>query len=149
MRRILKWAGIVAAVPLGLAILAVAYVLIASQVILDRDHAKRPDPIRAAGGAAAAAANAPKQVAACAACHGGDGLGVDEPLDPKPPVLAGQHADYLEQALIQYRNGRRQNVVMRCMAQLLTGDADVKIAAAYYANQASPLTTSTATTASK
>lgn len=92
---------------------------------------------------AATAANAPKQVAACVACHGDNGLGVDAPLVPKPPVLAGQHVDYLEQALTQYRNGRRKNVVMDSMAQLLTSDEDVKIAAAYYAQQTSPLTTAT------
>ena len=90
---------------------------------------------------------APKQVAACVACHGENGLGVEGPLTPKPPVLAGQHVDYLEQALTTYRNGRRKNVVMDSMAQLLTTDEDVKIAAAYFADQASPL--ATATTASK
>ena len=90
---------------------------------------------------------APKQVAACVACHGESGLGVEGPLTPKPPVLAGQHVDYLEQALTTYRNGRRKNVVMDSMAQLLTTDEDVKIAAAYFADQASPL--ATATTASK
>jgi cytochrome c553 len=98
---------------------------------------------------AAVAANAPKQVAACVACHGGNGLGVDAPLDPKPPVLAGQHADYLQQALTQYRNGRRQNVVMRGMAQLLTTDSDVKAAAEYFAEQSSPLATATTSTASR
>jgi cytochrome c553 len=90
---------------------------------------------------------APKQVAACIACHGESGLGVEGPLTPKPPVLAGQHVDYLEQALTTYRNGRRKNVVMDSMAQLLTSDEDVKIAAAYFADQASPL--ATATTKSK
>ena len=90
---------------------------------------------------------APKQVAACFACHGETGLGVEGPLTPKPPVLAGQHVDYLEQALTSYRNGRRKNVVMDSMAQLLTSDEDVKIAAAYFADQASPL--ATATTESK
>lgn len=90
---------------------------------------------------------APKQAAACAACHGVNGLGVASPLDPKPPVLAGQHVDYLEQALTAYHNGRRKNVVMDSMAQLLTSDEDVKIAAAYFAKQASPL--ATATTESK
>jgi len=90
---------------------------------------------------------APKQVAACVACHGENGLGVEGPLTPKPPVLAGQHVDYLEQALTAYRNGRRKNVVMDSMAQLLTSDEDVKIAAAYFADQASPL--ATATTVSK
>jgi cytochrome c553 len=86
---------------------------------------------------------APKQVAACVACHGDNGLGVEAPLTPKPAVLAGQHVDYLEQALAAYRNGRRKNVVMAGMAKLLTTDEDVRIAAAYFANQASPLATAT------
>ena len=85
----------------------------------------------------------PKQVAACVACHGENGLGVEAPLTPKPALLAGQHVDYLEQALAAYRNGRRKNVVMGGMAQLLTSDEDVKIAAAYFANQPSPLATAT------
>src|SRR5271163_3681149 len=38
----------------------------------------------------------PKQVAACVACHGETGLGVEAPLTPKPAVIAGQHVDYLE-----------------------------------------------------
>jgi cytochrome c553 len=90
---------------------------------------------------AAATGKIPTQVAACVACHGENGLGVAAPLIPKPAVLAGQHVDYLEQALVAYRNGRRKNVVMDGMAQLLTTDADVKIAAAYFANQPSPLAT--------
>ena len=80
-------------------------------------------------------------VAACVACHGETGLGVESPLTPKPAVLAGQHVDYLEQALTAYRNGRRKNVVMDGMAKLLTSDEDVKIAAEYFADQASPLAT--------
>ncbi len=84
---------------------------------------------------------APPQVAACAACHGENGSGVEAPLSPKPPVLAGQHLDYLEQALATYHNGRRKNVVMDGMAQLLKTDEDIKIAAAYFAGQPSPLVT--------
>lgn len=83
----------------------------------------------------------PKQVAACVACHGDNGLGVEAPLSPKPAVLAGQHVDYLEQALTAYRNGRRKNVVMAGMAQMLTTDEDVKIAAEYFAGQPSALVT--------
>ncbi|HEY1312498.1 MAG TPA: c-type cytochrome [Steroidobacteraceae bacterium] len=85
----------------------------------------------------------PKQVSACVACHGENGLGVDAPLTPKPAVIAGQHVDYLEQALTAYRNGRRKNVVMDGMARLLTSDEDVKIAAAYFAGQTSPLVSAT------
>jgi cytochrome c553 len=90
---------------------------------------------------------APAQVAACGACHGVNGLGVDAPMSPKPPILAGQHVDYLEQALTTYHNGRRKNVVMAGMAQLLATDEDIKIAAAYFAGQPSAL--ATATTSSK
>jgi cytochrome c553 len=83
----------------------------------------------------------PAQAAPCAACHGENGLGVDAPMTPKPPVLAGQHVDYLEQALATYRNGRRKNVVMDGMAQLLKKDEDVKTVAAYFASQPSALAT--------
>jgi cytochrome c553 len=89
----------------------------------------------------------PKQASACAACHGANGLGVASPLEPKPPVLAGQHADYLEQALTAYHNGRRKNVVMDGMAQLLATDEDIKTVAEYFESQPSPL--ETATTESK
>jgi cytochrome c553 len=68
-------------------------------------------------------------------------------MSPKPPILAGQHVDYLEQALTTYHNGRRKNVVMAGMAQLLATDEDIKIAAAYFAGQPSAL--ATATTSSK
>jgi len=76
---------------------------------------------------------------------GGNGTGAEQPILPTPPVLAGQHEDYLEQALTAYRNGRRKNAVMDSMAQLLTSDEDVKIAAAYFADQPSPLATATTT----
>jgi cytochrome c553 len=98
------------------------------------------DPVKAS---TVVSGTVPKQVTACVACHGENGLGVEAPLTPKPAVLAGQHVDYLEQALTAYRNGRRKNVVMNGMAQLLTSDADVKIAAAYFAKQSSPLATAT------
>jgi cytochrome c553 len=103
-----------------------------------------PEPVKST---AAVSGKPPKQVAACAACHGESGLGVAAPLTPKPAVLAGQHEDYLEQALAAYKNGRRKNVVMNGMAQMLTSDEDVRIAAAYFARQPSPL--ATATTGSK
>jgi cytochrome c553 len=93
--------------------------------------------------AAAVAGKMPKQLAPCVACHGETGLGVDAPLVPKPPVLAGQHVDYLERALDTYRNGRRKNVVMDSMAQLLKTDEDVRIVADWFASQPSPLTTAT------
>jgi len=86
---------------------------------------------------------APEQVAACAACHGGNGTGTGQPITPTPPVLAGQHEDYLEQALTAYRNGRRKNAVMGSMAQLLKTENDIKAAAEYFAGQPSDLHTAT------
>lgn len=63
----------------------------------------------------------------CAACHGQNGIGVS----PTWPTLAGQHEDYLVQALNQYRHGTRNDAVMTQMAAPLT-DADVKLLARYY-----------------
>jgi cytochrome c553 len=99
-----------------------------------------PEPVKPGS---ASNGKPPKQVTACIACHGETGLGVEAPMNPKPAVLAGQHADYLEQALTAYRNGRRKNVVMDGMAKLLTSGEDVRIAAEYFADQASPLATAT------
>ena len=100
------------------------------------------DPIKPS---ATVVGKVPTQFAACTACHGENGLGVDAPMSPKPPVLAGQHVDYLEQALTTYHNGRRKNVTMDGMAQLLKGDEDIKIVAAYLANQPSALATAKTT----
>ena len=89
----------------------------------------------------------PVQVTTCVACHGDVGLGVDAPMTPKPPILAGQHADYLVQALGAYKNGRRKNAIMAGMAASLASERDVEVAASYFAHQPSPL--ATATTGSK
>jgi cytochrome c553 len=83
----------------------------------------------------------PAQIETCKACHGETGLGLPVELTPKPPVLAGQHVDYLEQALTSYRNGRRKNAVMDAMAQALKSDEDIDVVAAYFAAQTSPLVT--------
>jgi cytochrome c553 len=99
-----------------------------------------PEPVKPT---AAPTGKEPKQVSTCVACHGENGLGVDAPLTPQPAVLAGQHVDYLEQALLAYRSGRRKNAVMDSMAKILISDEDIKIAAAYFAAQPSPLVTAT------
>jgi cytochrome c553 len=85
----------------------------------------------------------PQQATACVACHGVNGLGVAAPLDPKPPILAGQHEDYLVEALKSYHNKRRKNVVMNGMAQLLATEHDIDVVADYFAHQPSPLETAT------
>jgi cytochrome c553 len=76
----------------------------------------------------------PAAAATCVACHGADGVGIT----PDYPTLAGQHADYIEQALTAYRKGARQNAVMNGMAAQLK-DEDIRALAEYFAEQASPL----------
>ena len=69
------------------------------------------------------------QVQVCTGCHGADGLSAD----PAYPVLAGQHASFLEQALQSYRSGARQNAIMGGFAAGLSDD-DIKAMAAWYAS---------------
>ena len=53
---------------------------------------------------------------------------------PDTPRLAGQHYDYLMQALKAYRKGSRQNPIMAAMAQLLT-EQEIHELALYYSTQ--------------
>ncbi len=73
---------------------------------------------------------APAAVATCQACHGRDGVGIMGTY----PTLSGQYADYIEQALGQYRSGARRNAIMMPFASQLT-PADIKAVAAYFAAQ--------------
>jgi cytochrome c553 len=66
----------------------------------------------------------------CAACHGKDG---NTPIDPSYPKLAGQHRDYLERALLDYKSGARKNAIMAGQSQALSR-ADIKNLSAYYAS---------------
>jgi cytochrome c553 len=89
------------------------------------------------GSAAAASGNAAegaKKAAACEACHGKDGNGIA----PNYPALAGQYQDYLEQALHEYKNGRRTNAIMNGMAAPLS-DQDIEDLAAHFSSLPSRL----------
>jgi cytochrome c553 len=66
----------------------------------------------------------------CAACHGKDG---NTPIDPSYPKLAGQHRDYLERALLDYKSGARKNAIMAGQSQMLSR-ADIENLSAYYAS---------------
>lgn len=66
----------------------------------------------------------------CVACHGADGK---SPVDPSYPKLAGQYADYLEKALIDYHTGARKNAIMGGIAKPLSR-ADMRNLAAYFAS---------------
>ncbi|MFL6548572.1 MAG: c-type cytochrome [Povalibacter sp.] len=45
----------------------------------------------------------------CVQCHGANGA---KTLGPEYPALAGQHADYIVQALKDYKSGKRKNPIM-------------------------------------
>ena len=72
----------------------------------------------------------------CASCHG---AGLNAPILPAYPKLAGQYPDYLYYALKAYKVGNgnaqygRNNAVMGSQVQSFT-DADLKDIAAYIAS---------------
>jgi cytochrome c553 len=85
---------------------------------------------------AAPAQSASDKAAACAACHGPNGVSAN----PMYPSLAGQYADYLATALKAYKSGTRKNPIMAGMAAPLS-DQDIKALAGYFAAQKGPLYT--------
>jgi cytochrome c553 len=78
----------------------------------------------------------PKASEVCLACHGTNGVGIT----PDYPSLAGQHADYIERALTDYKKGGRKNPVMAGMAATLTAQ-DISELAHFYAGQKPSLET--------
>lgn len=83
----------------------------------------------AATAAADPAAGRAKAQAACAVCHGPNGLA----LQPNVPHLAGQPEFYLAEQLRHYRSGRRRHEVMSVVAKPLT-DAEIENLAAWYSS---------------
>lgn len=72
----------------------------------------------------------------CVSCHGADGVGIT----PQYPTLAGQHADFLLRALLDYKSGARKNAVMGGFVADLTQD-EMREVAEYYSRQRPGLTT--------
>lgn len=90
-----------------------------------------------AGTASAASGNieAGKQKSTpCQACHGADG----NATDAQYPRLAGQYRDYLEQALKEYKSGKRKNAIMAGFAGALS-DQDILDVTAYFSSLPSKL----------
>ncbi|TAL72458.1 MAG: cytochrome c [Rhodanobacter sp.] len=82
------------------------------------------------------AADGKTKAAACFACHGADGNGVD----PQYPRLAGQYDGYLVQVLHEYKSGKRSNPIMKGMVATLS-DQDVEDVAAYFSGLPTKLDT--------
>lgn len=51
----------------------------------------------------------PPATTTCVACHGADGA---KTISDDHPILAGQYADYIVQALQDYKSGKRNNAIM-------------------------------------
>lgn len=73
------------------------------------------------------------KAAACAACHGNDGISVYEAW----PNLAGQDAQYLVAQLKAYKEGTRNSPMMYPMVFDLT-ETDMSDLAAYYSDMPCP-----------
>lgn len=67
--------------------------------------------------------------ASCVACHNDD-----TKEGASNPILSGQHANYLEHAMLEYQSGKRNNALMQSMVQGLSAD-DIKDIAAYFTSQ--------------
>jgi cytochrome c553 len=85
---------------------------------------------------AAPVGTAPAKVMLCGSCHGKNGVGITDAY----PNLAGQHADYIARALVEYSHGDRKNPIMPSFMVGMT-DADIEEIAAYYSKQTPPLET--------
>jgi cytochrome c553 len=66
----------------------------------------------------------------CAACHGADGNSATADF----PRLAGQHADYLVKALLDYKSGARKNPIMAPQAANLS-KRDMEDLAAFFSRK--------------
>lgn len=76
---------------------------------------------------------APAAAQVCASCHGATGIGQIATY----PYLAGQHQDYLEESMAQYKRGTRKGInatVMQAQLLMLTPE-DVRAIAKFYADQ--------------
>lgn len=70
----------------------------------------------------------------CEGCHGIAGYRTAYPEVYQVPKLGGQHAQYIVDALKEYKSGDRKHPTMRAIAGSLS-EQDMTDLAAYYADQ--------------
>ncbi len=73
--------------------------------------------------------------AMCVGCHGIPGYKASFPSIYSVPMIYGQNAKYLENALIAYQKGERKHPTMKAIAASLSAQ-DMADLAAYYAHTA-------------
>jgi cytochrome c553 len=74
---------------------------------------------------------AEQKIAMCIGCHAIGGYKASFPSVYQVPMIKGQTAKYIENALIAYRSGDRNHPTMRAIAGSLS-DQDIADLAAYY-----------------
>ena len=77
---------------------------------------------------------AENKIAMCIGCHGIPGYKATFPEVYQVPMIGGQSAKYLENALHAYKEGDRKHPSMRGIAASLS-DQDIADVAAYYSQQ--------------
>jgi len=77
-----------------------------------------------------------QKAATCFACHGVDGNAVD----PQYPRLAGQYNTYMQFALHEYKDGQRDNPIMKGMVATLS-DQDIEDISTYFSSLPTKLDT--------
>lgn len=77
---------------------------------------------------------AANKVENCIGCHGIPGYRASFPEVYQVPMLGGQSAKYIENALNAYKKGERKHPTMRGIAAVLS-DQDIADVAAYYSQQ--------------
>ena len=71
------------------------------------------------------------KIGACVGCHAIPGYRSSYPMVYSVPMIRGQSAKYIENALNAYRSGERNHPTMRAIAGSLS-DQDIADLAAYY-----------------
>jgi cytochrome c553 len=87
-------------------------------------------PLHAEGNAAAGKS----KTAMCAGCHGIPGYHTAYPETYRVPMLGGQNAGYIVNALKEYKAGDRQHPDMKAIAASLS-EQDMADLAAYYSGK--------------
>lgn len=77
---------------------------------------------------------AENKIAMCIGCHGIPGYKATFPEVYQVPMIGGQSAKYIENALVAYKKGERKHPTMRGIAESLS-EQDVADLAAYYSQQ--------------
>lgn len=72
-----------------------------------------------------------KKIAMCIGCHGIKGYQASFPEVYRVPMISGQNAKYISNALAAYRSGERKHPTMRAIAISLS-DQDIADVSAYY-----------------